>query len=159
MSANSHINNHNTSYEGRESVTVDQYLKQDDRRRGVRYVTAGLSSIVAVIYFLIGFKFLTVFETPETQVFGLFAGIAYAFGALMLLILRDRLLWTIGAVLQVFVIYTYFSLAQQRIPEFETWGIMLQGLQILIFVGLMYLIAYSPRKRSVSQYHDWSDFK
>lgn len=159
MSANSHINKHHTSYEVRESITKEQFLEWDDRRRMVRYVVATLSAIVAVVYFLIGFNFITVFEMPDTQLFGLFAGVAYAFGALMLLTLRDRTLWIIGAVLQVFVIYTYFSLAQQRVPEFEVWGLMLQLLQILIFVGLMYLIARAPKKNSGATFYDWSDFK
>lgn len=147
MSANSHINKHNTSYQDLESVEKEAFLKQDERSRVIRYITATLSSITALIYFAIGFNILIVLQAADSQMFGLFAGVAYAFGALMLLTLRDRTLWIIGAILQVFVIYTYFSLAPQRIPEFEVWGLALRVMQGLILAGLLYLIVRAPRKR------------
>jgi len=152
MSTNSHLKQTTHTHQATQSDRVTDYLKKHERLRITRYITGSLSTVTAIIYFLIGFNILVVIQSNESQLFGIFAGIAYAFGALVLLILRERSLWIAGAVFQIFVIYTYFSLAPQRLPEFEPWGIILRIMQVLIFVGLMYLIIRTPHPVKETQH-------
>jgi hypothetical protein len=114
---------------------------EGNRRRLIRYFAAFVSALTAVMYFLIGFHVVSVLDANADQTFGIFAGVAYAFGALLLLAFDRRVVWTLGAILQVFVIFTYFNLASQRTPEFEVWGILIRIAQLLILVALLYLAA------------------
>lgn len=111
--------------------------------RRLRYFTALMAALTALIYFMIGFNVVSVLDTTtlaETdQTFGLYAGVAYALGAVLLVAFEGRLLWILGALLQVFVIYTYFALAPMRGPTYEVWGIMLRVAQVLTFITLTYL--------------------
>lgn len=144
MATNSHIQPSKNLQATLKSIEVEQYLAEDMRRRKVRYITGMMSSVVAAVYFLIGANLLVVFESGDSQFFGFFAGVAYAFGALVLFAVQSRSLWVAGAIFQLFVIYTYFSLAPQRIPEFEIWGMVIGVLQALILIGLAYLITRAP---------------
>ena len=110
----------------------------------LRSFAALVSALIAGIYFLIGFNIVSVLDTPIDQTFGLAAGLAYAFGAVLLLALDRRLVWILGAILQVFVIYTYFNFAPQRIPAFEIWGILLRVGQLAILIALTYLAVRTP---------------
>ena len=121
---------------------------QGEFRRLLRYLTAAGAAVTALVYFLIGFHILTVLEDPEGQFFGIFAGIAYGLGAFLLLRFDRRLLWFLGAILQVFVIVTYFGAASQRIPAFEIWGILLRIVQLALLIGLAYLALRPPTKQS-----------
>lgn len=118
---------------------LDNTSGMPEHRRTIRYLAALLSGLTAFIYFLIGFNAISVVDTDTSQIFGIPAGIAYAFGALLLIALDSRPLWILGAILQAFVIYTYFDLAPQRTPEFEVWGIVLRIAQLLILIALAYL--------------------
>lgn len=144
MSADSRIQQSPHSHKISETTEAKQFFKNETRCRMMCYITATLSMITAIIYFLIGLNFLTVSVLSNSQLFGFFAGVAYGFGALMLFTVKDRLLWILGAIFQIFVIYTYFSFASQRLPEFEVWGIVLFGMQLLILVGLVFLIIRTP---------------
>lgn len=114
------------------------------RRRSLRFGAAALSAVIAGLYFLIGFNALAVIDDPSGQVFGLFAGTAYALGTALLLAYDRRVLWIVGAALQVFVMLMYFSVAPQRMPNYEAWGITLRVLEALLLVALLALI---PQKK------------
>lgn len=114
------------------------------RRRSIRYFAAAMSGATAVMYFLIGFHVVSVLDAPADQTWGLIAGGAYAFGALLLLAFDRRVLWILGAILQVFVIYTYFNLASQRTPAYEVWGILIRIAQLMILIALVYLEVRLP---------------
>jgi hypothetical protein len=120
-----------------------------ERRRKIRIFAGALSGLTAVIYFLIGFNVVSVVENAD-QLFGIFAGVAYAFGAWLLLAYDRRTLWILGAILQVFVIFTYFDLASQRTPAFEAWGILLRIAQAIILIALVYLETRLPLAESKS---------
>jgi len=107
------------------------------RRQIVRYLAAALAGATAVMYFLIGFCVVWVIQAAcADQIFGTFAGIAYAFGTILLLTLDRRALWALGAVLQVFVIFVYFDLAPQRVPAYEVWGILIRVAQVMLLAAL-----------------------
>ena len=114
------------------------------QRRTIRYVTAALAAAVAVIYFLIGFRVVSVLEIPQYQDFGLAAGCAYALGAILLVLFDYRVLWVLGAVLQAVVIFTYFDVASVRTPTFELWGILIRIAQVIILIGLIALEIRRP---------------
>ena len=112
-------------------------------RKLVRYVGAGISLVMALIYYLIGAGAITVVTpTPAGDsmlVFGLLAGSAFATGAALLAMYDVRILWIVGLLFQVFVVFTYFAVAPQRDPQFEVWGITLLLIQIPLTVALAYL--------------------
>lgn len=110
----------------------------------VRVIAAFLAGLVALIYFLIGFNVVRVIEFPADQSFGLYAGAAYLLGAALLVETDKRVYWVIGALLQVFVIYTYFSVAPERVPNYEVWGIVLRVLQVALLAALIYLSVRAP---------------
>ena len=121
-----------------------------DSLRAIRYFAALVSGLTAVIYFLIGFNVVTVVNPGVGQEFGLYAGAAYALGTVVLVLYERRLLWVLGAILQVFVIYTYFSLASQRTPAYEFWGILIRVAQFIILIALAYLALHAPEETELN---------
>lgn len=115
-----------------------------ERRRAIRYFAAAVSGATAVMYFLIGFHVVSVLAPPADQTWGIAPGIAYVLGTLLLLAFDRRVLWILGAILQVFVIYTYFNLASQRTPAYEVWGILIRIAQSMILIALVYLEVRLP---------------
>ena len=130
------------------NINTSAHIAADNSRRRIRYAAAFLAALTALVYFLIGFRVLIVLDANADQIFGLFAGVAYALGALLLLAVDRGPLWILGAVLQVFVIYTYFNLASQRAPAFEIWGILLRVAQVLLLLALVYLAARPAANQS-----------
>jgi hypothetical protein len=122
--------------------TVPGYL------RAIRLATAGLAAFAALLYLLIGFGVLQVVEVrpddPSLLWFGLPAGVAFAFGAVVMLVSERTVLWVLGAVFQVFAISAYFGVAADREPAYEFWGIVLRVVQVLILVALAVLLARYP---------------
>jgi hypothetical protein len=116
-------------------------------RRTMKPVAVGLTTLIAVVYLLIGLQVVTVLENPSDQTaFGLIAATAFAVGAGILAWFDSRVVFGLGAAGVAFVIFTYFSLATERSPQYETWGIVLRVLQALLFLTLAYLTIRSPAK-------------
>jgi hypothetical protein len=128
-------------------MTYDERAAAAQTQRRVRYAAAALTALIAALYVLIGFNVLTVLDAPGDQSFGFFAGAGYGLGMILLLSVRQRWVWMLGAVLQVFVMYTYFNLAVDRSPAYETWGIVLRVAQGLVLVALLYLALRVPDER------------
>lgn len=128
----------------RSDLTEQVHDEAAPRRRIIRYSAAVMAAAAAVIYFMIGFNVVSVIETPSDQVFGIPAGVAYALGAVLLVVMNRRIVWILGALLQVFVISTYFQYASQRTPAYEIWGIVLRVVQALILIALAYLAIRQP---------------
>jgi hypothetical protein len=120
--------------------TGGKMLKEKTPERNLRIVAAVISSVTAFIYFMIGFNIVSVLETSSDQVFGVFAGAAYLLGAFLLLASDRRIILQLGALLQITVVYMYFSMAPIRIPHYEFWGIVLRIAQMAILTALLYLL-------------------
>ncbi len=123
-----------------------------DHRRKLRYGAAVLAGVTAMIYLLIGFCVVSVIEAAcADQIFGTFAAVAYLLGMVLLLTLDNRLLWGLGALFQLMVIFMYFNLAAQRTPAYEVWGILLRVVQLVLLAVLVYLAMRptTPRKIEV----------
>jgi hypothetical protein len=119
------------------------------RRQAIRYLAAAIAAITAVMYLLIGFGVLHVVDqaspdAPSLLDFGLMAGAAFGLGALLLLTLDNRILWVLGALLQVGVIVMYVVVGQERTPAFEAWGITIKILQVVLLGALLYLALQPP---------------
>jgi hypothetical protein len=124
----------------------------------VRLATVGLTALIAVIYVLIGLQIVTVIDDPSQQTaFGLIAAAAFAVGSVVLARARGRVIFGLGAAVVAFVIFTYFSLAAERSPQFETWGIVLRVLQVLLFLGLGYMAIRPPARQVIAKDRAESD--
>ncbi|HEX7172227.1 MAG TPA: hypothetical protein VF365_06425 [Candidatus Limnocylindria bacterium] len=112
-------------------------------RRTIRLAAAAFAGGMAAIYFLIGLGVLTVVEAQDTDAslfgFGAMAGGAFLLGAVLLLATDRRWLWILGALLQLFVAVGYFTVAADRTPAFEVWGLTLRIIQVPLFAALVYL--------------------
>lgn len=117
--------------------------------RALRVATAGLATAAAVVYLLIGFEVLQVVEAgpsdPSLLWFGIPAAAAFLFGAVVILVSERMLLWALGAFFQVFTIFAYVGVAEDRTPPYEFWGITLRVVQTLILVALVVLISRYPQ--------------
>ena len=94
------------------------------QRRTIRYLAAAIAAVTAVMYLLIGFGVLHVVDeaaadAPPLLDFVLMAGAAFGLDALLLLTLDKRILWVLGALLQVGVIAMYVVVGQQRTPALK----------------------------------------
>ena len=121
------------------------------RRRTIRHVAAAASAVTAILYFAIGVGVLKVVDevsaaAPSMLAFGAPAGAAFLLGAVLLVAVDRRILWVLGAVLQVLVIVMYIAVSAQRTPPFETWGILIKILQAAILAALLYLILDTPAR-------------
>lgn len=117
--------------------------------RPLRLIVVGLSAVIALIYLLIGLRVLDVVDTTADQTsFGLIAAGAFALGALAFARANSRFVFGLGVGVVAFVIIAYFAIAPERSPEYETWGITLKVLQVMLLVGLGYL-AIRPAGRTV----------
>lgn len=118
-------------------------------RRSIRYVAAAVAASMAAIYYLIGIGTLSVGSVENGDVgfilvFGALAGSAFLLGAVLLVTVDRRWLWMLGAVFQVFVYIGYFSVARDRTPAFEAWGITLRVIQVPLLAALLYLAWRRP---------------
>ena len=134
----------NRSVEMMEYAADTQTAATATRRRLIRYVAAALSGLTAGMYFLIGFHVVTVLDANVDQTWALLPAAAYAFGAALLVMFDHRVFWIPGAVLQVFVIFTYFNLASRRTPAYEFWGVLIRIAQLALFIALAYLSVRPP---------------
>jgi hypothetical protein len=120
---------------------------QAAHRRAIRVFAAVLTAATATLYFLIGLGVLKVVEVarPDQDLFtfGAAAGAAYVLGALLLFALDNRVLWVLGAILQVIVIVMYVGVSSQRTPPFEVWGLLIKVLQAGTLVALGYLAMHA----------------
>ncbi len=119
----------------------------------IRLVGAAACAVMAVIYFAIGLGALEVVD-PTTQTdsllpFGAAAGTLFVIGAVLLATTDRRVLWIVGAILQVGVAILYVAVGQSRTPPFEVWGITLRLIQVPLLAVLVYLAGKAPEGAAV----------
>lgn len=110
-------------------------------RESVRRVAIALSALISALYLLIGLNVVSIgaISAGGQAAFGLPAMVVFAAGAVVALVWDKRWLWIVGAIGLAVIIFLYFNLAAQRVPEFETWGIVIRVLQFLLLACLIYL--------------------
>lgn len=118
-----------------------------DVRQLIDRAAVALSSSTALLYLLIGTNIVSVGEisAEEQRAFGIPAALVFAVGALVAMRWDKRWLWIVGAVGLGLIILMYFSVAPQRQPHYETWGILIRFVQIPLLASLIYLAATSQR--------------
>ena len=119
-------------------------------KRAARYFAALMVLVSGVLYLLLG---LDVFHYGEVQgLWGrdgrlLAAAAVFFLGTILLLVFDRRVVYILGALLQVVCLVGYFVIAPDREPSFERWGIAIKVVQALALVALAYLAMQSPRRR------------
>jgi len=117
--------------------------RQERNELPVVWLAVGLAAITAVIYIMMGWDWLGVGDlTAEEGPPGIIyvAAGSYLVGGLLIL-LRRRWLWVMGAVINALVILFFFSMYQERPAVLlSPGGIVSKAAQILLEVGLIYLI-------------------
>ena len=110
-------------------------------RRTLRYAGAAICAVAAVLYLIL---FFTVradeMASGVETTYGayLFLFVPYAVGALLLALVDLRLLWAVGAVIQVAVVGLYAAFGTAA--DFSmAWGVVLTGLQVALLALLVYL--------------------
>ena len=110
-----------------------------------------LAGLAALFYFLTGAGILQpgeldVEEAPSTIAY--VAGAGYVVGGLLILV-RKRWLWIIGAVINALVIMIFFIMyAGRPVVMFSVPGLATKSAQILLELGLFYLVVtYGQKKR------------
>jgi hypothetical protein len=99
-----------------------------------------LAAATSLVYYLIGLRAVAVIENTEDQVgFGSIAGTAFLVGTVLILVIDSRVMFALGALAQVFIIWMYFALSSDRNPSFEVWGVSIRILQALLLGVLAYL--------------------
>jgi hypothetical protein len=115
----------------------------DTHRFSLIWLAVALAVIAALAYVLIALKILAVgdlqpAEGPPSVVY--FAAGSYLVGGLLIL-LRNRWLWVVGAVINALVILFFFNLYQDRpAVMFSLGGLASKAAQVLLEVVLVYLI-------------------
>jgi hypothetical protein len=109
----------------------------------VIWLVVGLAVLTAVIYIMMDFNWLAVgdlgLDERPSGIIYVAAG-SYLVGGLLIL-LRRRWLWVMGAVINALVILFFFSAYQERPAVLlSPDGIISKAAQILLEVGLIYLI-------------------
>jgi hypothetical protein len=127
------------------------------RRMGVgplRYTTAGVAGVIAVLYLLIGAEAITVVEdqaaSDPAPVF--IAGGLFAVLAVLLLVTTARVTLVAGVLLQVVVLGMYVVVAGGRTPAYEAWGLGMKAAQFGLLIALLTMLvrrARSPQERPV----------
>jgi hypothetical protein len=118
-------------------------------RRTVRNFAAAVAAVTALLYALIGVEVLAIVapgtnDEGDLLMFGLPAAGAFLVGALLLVLFDNRILWALGAILQVLVIVGYFVFAGIRTPQFELWGILIKISQLALLGALAWLVIRAP---------------
>ncbi len=123
-------------------------------KRAALYFAALMVVVSAVLYLLMGLDVLHYGDVQE--LWGrdgrlIAAGAVFLLGTILLLTSSRRIVYILGAVLQVVCLVGYFLIAPDRTPSYEEWGIAIKVVQALALVALAYLaIRSSPRPKRIS---------
>jgi hypothetical protein len=115
----------------------------------VMWLAVALAMLASCAYVLIGFHILAVgdlqtADRPDTIIY--VAAGSYLLGGLLIL-LRRRWLWIIGATINALVMLVFFSAYLERPAVlFSPGGLISKAAQLLLEAGLIYLILMDWRR-------------
>ena len=117
-------------------------------RAGVIWLAVALAGLAAASYVLIGLGLLAVGDLPTAErpatIIYVAAG-SYLLGGLLIL-LRRRWLWIVGAAINALVMLFFFSAYLDRPAVlFSPGGLVSKAAQLLLEVALIYLIIIGVR--------------
>jgi hypothetical protein len=117
-----------------------------EARELIAVAAAALAGLTALLYLLIGLNIVSLGEISpnEQRAFGFPAATVFTGGAVVAAVWDERWMWITGASGLALIMTMYFSLASQRNPRFERWGILIRVVQTPLIVALVYLAATNP---------------
>ena len=120
----------------------------------VRHIGAAAALLMAGIYYLIGLGVLNVGGAAngggvDLFQFGVGAGTAFLAVGVLLAVTDKRWLWALALFFQLMVFAMYIGVSGSRAPAFETWGITLRVIQIVLIGCLAYLTFTAAARRSM----------
>lgn len=123
-------------------------------RLRLRRLAALLCAAIAAVYVLIGLEVVHVAEESDAggdiRVFGFGAAAIFLVGMVLLLRTDRRVVWGLGALLQLMIVGMYLAVSAEREPAFEAWGLGLRVPQLLLF-GLLAYLAVRPSRTESEQ--------
>jgi hypothetical protein len=122
-------------------------------RVDIRHIGAAAALLMAGIYYLIGLGLLNIGGTTngggvDLFQFGVGAGTAFLAIGVLLAVTDKRWLWGLALVFQFLVFAMYIGVSGSRAPAFETWGITLRVIQIVLIACLTYLTFTASARRT-----------
>lgn len=112
-------------------------------RLRLRRLAALICAGIAGVYVLIGLEVVTVSRPTDAEVnlavFGFGAATVFLVGLVLLLRTDRRVVWALGAALQLMIAAMYVGVSSDRDPAFEAWGLGLRVPQLVLFGILVYL--------------------
>lgn len=113
----------------------------------LRYATAGVAGMLAVLYLLIGVGVITVVEDQAASdpAPPFIAGGLFAVLAVLLLITAGRGVLIAGVLLQVVVLGMYVVIASERTPAYEAWGLGMKAVQVGLLAALLTMLVRRSR--------------
>ena len=120
----------------------------------VRHIGAAAALLMAGIYYLIGLGVLNVGGAAngagvDLFQFGVGAGTAFLAVGVLLAVTDKRWLWALALFFQLMVFAMYIGVSGSRAPAFETWGITLRVIQIVLIGCLTYLTLTTTTRRTM----------
>lgn len=116
-------------------------------REYVQWAAIGLAGLSSLFYLLIALNVVSLGEISraEQRAFGIPAAAVFAGGAIAALLWDRRWLWIVASIGLALIIMMYFRLASERVPPFETWGILIRVVQFPLLASLIYLAFTTPQ--------------
>jgi hypothetical protein len=120
------------------------------RRRTIRWVAAGVSGILVVLY--AGLLFIVYRQEAQPGGQGttygayIFLGLAYLIGALALALSDRQAVLVVGIAVQVAVVVLYLVFGTEADVSMW-WGVATVALEVALFGLLAYLLGTAPRRR------------
>jgi hypothetical protein len=118
-------------------------------RRTIRWIAAGVSAILVMLYAVLLFIVYQE-ETPpagQDSTYGayIFLGLAYLIGTLALAVSERQAVLVVGIAVQVAVVVLYFVFGTAATVSMW-WGVATVALEVVLFGLLAYLLATAPRR-------------
>ena len=119
-----------------------------------RFGLAAAAVVVGIVYTLIAVHAIRVAEMTGDMAGKEFpylvmaaAAAAFWLGAVLLVLFDKRLVYLLGAAVQVVVLIGYFAIASMRDPHYEGWGVTMKAVEVVMLAMLLYRAAKfsSPR--------------
>jgi hypothetical protein len=122
-----------------------------DRRSDLAAVATATSAMIALFYGLLFAGVLSVDGADEAgrAILGVAGGV-FLFLAILLWFVRSRWLWAGAALLQALMAMMYVTVAPEREPSFEVWGLTIRALSAVLLVVLILLLVSSWRDRNAA---------
>lgn len=129
--------------------TATETRSETGRRRTIRWVAAGVSGVLAVLYaVLLSIVYAQESSGTPESTYGayIFLGVAYLVGSVALALSDRQAVLVVGIAVQVAVVVLYFVFGTAAAVSMW-WGVATVALEIVLFGLLAYLLATVPRRR------------